>query len=74
MVSCRFAPRVGAVCLAIFAVIILDACPQPYVQPASRKKPAEIDLPAQNSLATYAQIERDLSRFDWGPAHDAVCG
>lgn len=73
MVSCRFAPRVGAVCLAIFAVIILDACPQPYVQPASRKKPAEIDLPAQNSLATYAQIERDLSRFDWGPAHDAVC-
>jgi hypothetical protein len=42
-------------------------------QGASRTKPAEINLPAPNTLATYEQIERSLAEFDWGPAHNAAC-
>jgi hypothetical protein len=39
----------------------------------SRKKPAEINLPSPGSGA-FQNIERDLSKFVWGPAHDADCG
>ena len=70
MVPHRVAPRVVKLFLVVLSLSVLAACPKPGPT-ISKKDPAEITLPPNGSMQAFEQIERDLAKFDWGPAHDA---
>ena len=71
MVLYRVAPRVVKLCSVILPLSMVAACrPEPGPQ-ISRKDPAEVPLPKESFTPQLVErIERDLARFDWGPARD----
>lgn len=70
MVPHRVAPRVVKLFLLVMPLFLLAGCPKPGPT-ISKKDPAEITLPPKGSMQVFEHIERDLAKFDWGPAHDA---
>jgi hypothetical protein len=69
----RVAPRVEKLLCVLLPLFLFAACEKPEPEGRPKKEPAEISLPPQASAQAFQQIERDLARFDWGPAHDAEC-
>lgn len=71
MVPHRVAPRVAKLFLVVIPLSVLPACTE-RGQLSSAKKPAEITLPKGALTPQVLEtIERDLAKYDWGPAHDA---
>jgi hypothetical protein len=73
MIPQRVAQRVSGFFLVAFPLLVLSGCTRPVAVSATRNKPAVINLPPNGSLQAFQQIERELAKYDWGPAHDAAC-
>jgi len=73
MISSRFTSRVPRFSPAALVFLALATCPSPVREPAPRKAPAVIKLPAQGSPQAFKDIEKALDKFDQGGAHDARC-
>jgi hypothetical protein len=75
MVPHRVALRVVKLCFVVLPWSMLAACRTEPGPEISRKDPAEITLPKESFTPQLLErIERDLARFDWGPAHDRCDG
>lgn len=68
----QVAPRVARALFGLLSLLVLITCTGQNMDGARKKKPAEIVLPPKGA-DTFQQIDRALAKFDWGPAHDAVC-
>lgn len=73
MVPHRVAQRVAKLFFLVLPLFVFAGCPGPGPEKTTKKDPAEITLPGQGSALAFQQIERDLAKFDWGPAHNAEC-
>lgn len=75
MVPHRVALRVVKLCFVVLPWSLLAACRSEPGPQISRKDPAEIALPKESFTPQLLErIEKDLARFDWGPAHDGCDG
>jgi hypothetical protein len=72
MTSNGFAQPMSRLLLGTISLSAVLACTSRNPVLVLKKTPAEITLPPASATA-FEDIEVALSRFEWGPGHDATC-